>query len=59
MPIYEYRCETCGETFEKIRRMQDADNPLQCPRCESEQVERLLSAFATASCGSGARSRFR
>ncbi len=69
MPLYEYRCETCGATFEKLRRFQDADAPIECPNCESPEVERLLSAFATggggygteassASCGGGGR-RFR
>jgi putative FmdB family regulatory protein len=55
MPIYEYRCSNCEETFEKIRRMADADRNLQCPKCESEEIERLLSAFATGGCGVGSR----
>jgi putative FmdB family regulatory protein len=59
MPIYEYRCETCGRTFEKLRRMQDADQNLQCPYCESETVERQLSTFATGGCGVGVGGRFR
>jgi putative FmdB family regulatory protein len=48
MPLYEYRCRRCGETFEKLRRMQDADRGLICPKCESEEVERLLSTFASS-----------
>jgi len=58
MPIYEYYCASCGKTFEMIRRMRDADSDLQCPDCESEEVERLLSAFATGGCGGGGRGRF-
>lgn len=58
MPLYEYRCQSCGETFEKIRRMQEADREVECPRCESEEVERLFSTFATGGCGSGAGRRF-
>ncbi len=54
MPIYEYRCSACGETFEKLRRIQDADLPLDCPRCESDEIDRLLSAFATAGSTKGA-----
>ena len=56
MPMYEYRCRTCGKMFEMLRRMQDADTGTLCPECESEEVERLLSAFAAGGCGSsGAR----
>jgi len=59
MPLYEYRCEKCGESFEKLRRMTDADQAIACPRCDSEEVVRLLSNFATAGCGTPAGSRFR
>jgi len=52
MPMYEYRCQTCGERFEMLRRMADADRELECPECRSREVERLLSAFSTGGCGS-------
>jgi putative FmdB family regulatory protein len=58
MPIYEYRCRTCGNKFEKLRRMADADLELECPDCQSKKVERMQSAFATAGCGSGPAGRF-
>lgn len=43
MPIYEYRCGTCGTEFEQLilRRTRPA-----CPRCGGTRVERLLSRFA-------------
>ncbi|MEN6535306.1 MAG: zinc ribbon domain-containing protein [Bryobacteraceae bacterium] len=53
MPLYEYRCENCGKTFEKIRRASDADEEVLCPYCESEKTKRLLSAFSTSGCGGG------
>jgi putative FmdB family regulatory protein len=55
MPIYEYRCEDCGRVFEKLRRFSDSDSDLKCPACDSEEVERQLSCFAT-SAGSGGAS---
>ena len=58
MPLYEYRCTSCGQTFEKLRRMQDADSDIQCPQCESEEIERLLSGFAMSGCSSKPGSRF-
>jgi putative FmdB family regulatory protein len=58
MPIYEYRCENCGYAFEKLRRMQDADDALECPKCGSPSVERQLSTFAAGSCGSSASRGF-
>ncbi|MCC6860288.1 MAG: zinc ribbon domain-containing protein [Bryobacterales bacterium] len=64
MPLYEYHCETCGTDFERLRPIREADSPTQCPKCESEEVRRLLSAFMTRSgggCGpggGGGRGRF-
>jgi putative FmdB family regulatory protein len=55
MPMYEYRCEECGEVFEQLRPMAYADQGVVCPACESERVERLLSTFVSASCASSGR----
>ena len=51
MPLYEYRCETCGKVFEVIQKFSDA--PLEThPECGGK-VERLLSAPALQFKGSG------
>ena len=64
MPLYEYRCRACGRTFEELRRLSEADLPVECPECAGTETERLLSTFATAgapsgsgasSCGGGSR----
>lgn len=53
MPMYEYRCQSCGETYEQLRRMAEADSDLICPHCGSVQVERQVSACAIGGCGGG------
>ena len=58
MPLYEYACRTCGKKFEMLRRILDADRDVVCPDCRSEEVERLLSTFATGGCGASGSSRF-
>ena len=41
MPIYEYRCESCGHEMEAIQKMSDA--PLSdCPEC-GQPVRKLIS----------------
>jgi len=42
MPIYEYRCATCGERVEVLVRSQTATP--SCPRCGSPLTDRLFSA---------------
>ena len=45
MPIYEYRCQTCGEQFEKlIRSLSQVPREMSCPECQSREVQRVLSA---------------
>ena len=42
MPLYDFRCETCG-VFEQSRSMQTANEPMFCPNCQSV-AKRLISA---------------
>ncbi len=51
MPIYEYVCLDCGERFETMRSMKDADIPLNCKKCASDHTSRLLSMFNAHSGG--------
>ena len=52
MPIYEYRCESCGFQKEYIRKMSDA--PLTvCPECGKETFNKMLSAAGFQLKGSG------
>jgi putative FmdB family regulatory protein len=53
MPIYEYRCRSCGNEFEAIVRSQEQP---PCPACQSVDLERLISMFAVDSDGSRALS---
>ncbi len=41
MPIYEYRCDICGTTFETLVRRRGA---VTCPECGSASLKKLLSA---------------
>ena len=45
MPIFEYRCASCEETFEVLQTRAD-ERPDRCPRCAATDVTRQLSVFA-------------
>jgi putative FmdB family regulatory protein len=47
MPIYEYRCRTCGGDFEKY--VATAATAVACPSCASDSVMRKLSVFGLRS----------
>lgn len=40
MPMYEYACQSCEHTFEALVF---GSEPVACPQCESEKLERLMS----------------
>jgi len=46
MPIYEYRCQQCGEQFEKLIHRQAEESELACPKCGERELKRELSTFA-------------
>jgi putative FmdB family regulatory protein len=56
MPLYEYRCKTCGQSFEKMIRFSEADHSPTCPACQSQDTQKKISTFASvgSSTGSGA-----
>ncbi|MFE2516343.1 FmdB family zinc ribbon protein [Streptomyces mirabilis] len=51
MPRYEYRCRTCGDTFELSRPMAESAAPADCPAGHDDTVK-LLSTVAVATGGS-------
>jgi putative FmdB family regulatory protein len=55
MPIYEYKCKSCGEEFDALRRLRDDDRDVECPKCHERNAQRKisLSAFEGAIKGGG------
>jgi putative FmdB family regulatory protein len=52
MPIYEYRCSSCGHELEALQKFSDA--PLvACPSCRAETLVKLVSAAGFHLKGSG------
>ena len=43
MPIYEYRCKSCGHEMEAFQKL--SDDPLkECPSCGDLELSKLISA---------------
>ena len=51
MPLYEYRCQTCDNLYERIERVSEPTTAV-CPKCGGE-ARRLLGAPALQFKGSG------
>ena len=52
MPIYEFKCLKCEEFFELILTKTDEEFETKCPKCNSEEFERVLSVTNYAMKGS-------
>ncbi len=52
MPIYEYKCESCGHQLEALQKMSDAALT-DCPACRASQLKKLISASGFQLKGSG------
>jgi putative FmdB family regulatory protein len=55
MPIYEFKCLKCDEFFEILFRGRDEEIETLCPKCGSEEFERVISStnFAMGESGGG------
>ncbi|MBN2168800.1 MAG: zinc ribbon domain-containing protein [Actinobacteria bacterium] len=48
MPIFEFRCNDCQESFEKLCR---EGQVVVCPKCDSGNLKKLFSTFGVKSGG--------
>ena len=46
MPIYDFKCQDCGEQFEAL--VLKGSTPA-CPACQSARLEQLISMFSVDS----------
>jgi len=52
MPIYTYRCESCGVQFERHQSFQD--EPLKtCPECRKKSLKKVITPTRIIFKGSG------
>jgi putative FmdB family regulatory protein len=42
MPIYEYKCNQCGEDFEMLVF---GNKTVDCPKCSSQDIKKKMSSF--------------
>tara|TARA_E500000075_G_C6975657_1_gene313393 strand:+ start:1211 stop:1525 length:315 start_codon:yes stop_codon:yes gene_type:complete len=52
MPIYEYRCSSCGYEHEALQKI-TADPLVDCPKCGSPSLVKMVSAAGFQLKGAG------
>ena len=53
MPIFEYECENCHHSFEKILLSQSGTHDVNCPECGSSHLKKKVSVFGVGGGESG------
>ncbi len=52
MPIYEYRCSSCGHQQEYLQKLSDPPKT-HCPQCDKDTLGKMLTAAGFQLKGSG------
>ena len=52
--MYEYRCDSCGDAFERYSAGKSGEEEsVVCAKCGKGRVKKVFSTFASTCCGSG------
>ena len=43
MPLYEYRCNQCGNVSEYLSKIGDTGDSITCKSCDSTDLEKVMS----------------
>jgi putative FmdB family regulatory protein len=47
MPVYDYRCDKCGDLFSLTRTIQEHEKTkTRCPKCKSTRVSRRFTSVS-------------
>jgi putative FmdB family regulatory protein len=57
MPVFDYRCNDCGTTYDIYHKVKEITDDVICPHCGSAAHKKLMSA-ATVSVGTKSSSSY-
>ncbi len=58
MPIYEFQCQTCNQSFEELVRSSESWGEVVCPQCGSRSIRKKISSFNAPNAGVSSSSKF-
>ena len=48
MPVYDYRCTTCGTLYDVYHKGREKQDDIVCPSCSSREHKKLMSVASVA-----------
>ena len=55
MPMYDYKCKSCGYKFDKLVSFSASEKNIECPECKKQDSEKLLCAPNISNGGNGSK----
>jgi putative FmdB family regulatory protein len=55
MPVYEYRCDSCGKVVEILQRSYTQKESPVCPHCGATEMRKLISSPGSIVMGGSSR----
>jgi len=53
MPLFEFVCSECSQSFEELVRSSSNISEVSCPICGSRDIAKKISTFASKTAGGG------
>ena len=47
MPLFEFNCSSCDQSFEELLRNSEAISDVTCPVCGSSEIRKKMSRIAS------------
>ena len=47
MPIYEFKCNSCGKNYESLVLIASALDSLTCKHCHSQDIKKIISVTSS------------
>ncbi|MBC8208448.1 MAG: zinc ribbon domain-containing protein [Desulfobulbaceae bacterium] len=47
MPIYEFKCNSCGQNFESLVLIASAVDSITCKHCNSTDIKKIISVTSS------------
>lgn len=58
MPMYSYSCEKCGKTADKLRKLEERDEPIKCGDCGGDAIRVIAQTAPPKFSGPGFTPKF-
>jgi len=57
MPMFDYKCNSCGHNFDKLVSFSASEKNVECPKCKKQDSNKLLCAPNIPNGGNSSRSK--